>query len=197
MIITVIRHGQTDWNLAGRIQGSTDIPLNETGRQQARDAALLLTPTEPVTMYSSDLSRANETARIIAEVHGWNDPHVIPALRERYYGVAEGMHDTEFLATFGPWASAVVPDAEAKRDVRARARGALGTVYQHARSLGVADGSRLIAVSHGAVIGELLRSVTNDAFPRPGAAIGNGTAYDFAVSEEAITWLGAEELDEV
>ena len=91
MIVTLIRHGQTDWNLAGRIQGSTDIPLNDTGREQAREAARALDASVTTVMYSSDLSRANETARIIADVHGWNDPHVIPPLRERFYGEAEGI----------------------------------------------------------------------------------------------------------
>ena len=189
MIVTLIRHGQTDWNLAGRIQGSTDIELNDTGRAQARDAALALDATRPTVMYSSDLSRANETARIIAEVHGWNDPHVIPGLRERFYGAAEGLYDSEFFEQFGAWESAVVPDAETKPQIRARMILALRDVVAHARALGIDDDTRLVAVSHGAMIGELLRSLTDGAHPAPGTGIANGSAHDFEVTDDDIRWL--------
>lgn len=69
--IILVRHGETDWNRAGRIQGSTDIPLNDTGRSQARDAAERLvaevTDAATVAVVSSDLSRARETATLIAD----------------------------------------------------------------------------------------------------------------------------------
>lgn len=188
MIVTLIRHGQTDWNLAGRIQGSTDIPLNDTGRQQARDAAYALDGSRPTVMYSSDLRRANETARIIAEVHGWNDPHVIVPLRERFYGDAEGITDTEFVARYGPWATAVVPRAETKADIRERVAVALRDVVAHARARGIAEDTRLVAVSHGAMIAELLRWLTDGEHPAPGVGIANGSAHDFHIGDD-IRWL--------
>ena len=188
MIVTLIRHGQTDWNLAGRIQGSTDIPLNDTGRQQARDAAYALDGSRPTVMYSSDLRRANETARIIAEVHGWNDPHVIVPLRERFYGDAEGITDTEFVARYGPWATAVVPRAETKADIRERVAVALRDVVAHARVRGIAEDTRLVAVSHGAMIAELLRWLTDGEHPAPGVGIANGSAHDFHIGDD-IRWL--------
>ena len=188
MIVTLIRHGQTDWNLAGRIQGSTDIPLNDTGRQQARDAAYALDGSRPTVMYSSDLRRANETARIIAEVHGWNDPHVIVPLRERFYGDAEGITDTEFVARYGPWATAIVPRAETKADIRERVAVALRDVVAHARARGIAEDTRLVAVSHGAMIAELLRWLTDGEHPAPGVGIANGSAHDFHIGDD-IRWL--------
>lgn len=88
----VVRHGQTDWNLAGRLQGSSDIPLNDTGREQARAAARSLWPVlegEPVFV-SSTLGRAVETARLI--VGGSGAPlHRDARLAERRYGPWEGL----------------------------------------------------------------------------------------------------------
>ncbi len=195
MIVTLIRHGQTDWNLAGRIQGSTDIPLNDTGREQAREAARALDGSAATVMYSSDLSRANETARIIADAHGWNDPHVIPPLRERFYGEAEGILTSEFLDRFGPWPTAEVPGAESKADIRVRIVAALREVVAHARANGISADTRLVAVSHGAMIAELLRALTDGKHPAPGVGIANGAAHDFHVTDDDIRWLapvGAE-----
>ncbi len=87
-----IRHGQTDWNLAGRWQGHTDIALNDTGRQQAHDAAPRVA-TLPIThLYSSPLSRAKETADIVNK--SLNLPLIMNAgLKEVGFGILEGKQD--------------------------------------------------------------------------------------------------------
>ena len=57
-VLYIVRHGTTDWNQSGRIQGHLDIPLNEVGRAQARLAGIRLATLGPMALYSSDLSRA-------------------------------------------------------------------------------------------------------------------------------------------
>ena len=68
MKITVIRHGETDWNAVGKIQGKTDIPLNTNGREQARITARLLSKHNIDVIISSPLKRAVETAEIISNM---------------------------------------------------------------------------------------------------------------------------------
>ncbi|NPV56099.1 MAG: histidine phosphatase family protein [Anaerolineae bacterium] len=89
MTLWLVRHGETDWNNAGRIQGHTDIPLNENGRKQARKAAQRLAEQRFDAAYASDLSRARETAEIIAAAHGL-PVQTDPRLRERSHGSLEG-----------------------------------------------------------------------------------------------------------
>lgn len=92
--LLLIRHGQTDWNLDGRYTGQSDIPLNSTGREQARQAAERLGDWVPEAVYSSDLWRARETAEIIARRYGLS-VLVDARLREINQGVWEGMHFDE------------------------------------------------------------------------------------------------------
>ncbi|MGZ3298047.1 MAG: histidine phosphatase family protein [Asticcacaulis sp.] len=86
----VLRHGQTDWNLQARLQGSTDIPLNDTGREQARQAAERLHGLGITRIVSSPLSRALETARIVGERLGLA-PDIDGRLIERNFGLFEGL----------------------------------------------------------------------------------------------------------
>ena len=88
--LLLVRHGETSWNLDGRLQGSTDVDLSDKGREQARLAGRRLSTTAIDLAYSSDQSRARETAEIILK--GRDIPrHAIPELRERSHGVFEGL----------------------------------------------------------------------------------------------------------
>ena len=69
MKLFLTRHGQTDWNIAGRYQGQSDTPLNETGLRQAEQIAKRLSSETIHAIYSSDLSRAANTAQTIADFH--------------------------------------------------------------------------------------------------------------------------------
>lgn len=86
----LIRHGQTDWNRAQRFQGQSDVPLNEVGRQQAMALANRLSDKVIDVIYSSDLQRALETARGIAQQHTC-DVQVEANLREINFGDWEGL----------------------------------------------------------------------------------------------------------
>jgi glucosyl-3-phosphoglycerate phosphatase len=84
------RHGHTDWNSEQRVQGHTDTPLSELGRDQARGAAPLLAARAPGAIVSSDLQRCTGTAAALATLTDLPVRHD-PRLRERYYGEWEGL----------------------------------------------------------------------------------------------------------
>lgn len=94
------RHGQTSWNVERRFQGTTDIPLTETGVAQARRAARLLAALGPDAIVSSDLSRAAGTAAELAALTGLQ-PRFYQALRETYAGVWQGLTSDEIRERHG------------------------------------------------------------------------------------------------
>ena len=99
-ILFLFRHGETDWNREGRLQGHTDTPLNATGLAQAGVLAETLRPHRLDAVVSSDLMRAWTTARIVAEALGL--PLLAdPGLRETNVGAAEGLLWTDAKARFG------------------------------------------------------------------------------------------------
>lgn len=186
--LILIRHGETDWNRDRRIQGATDIPLNDTGRAQARaTAALLQTRLDaalPATIVSSDLARARETAEIIASELGLAAPRTYRGLRERSYGEAEGIGVDEFRARWGDWYTAEVPGAEPWQDLRTRGIAALGrAVRDHRRATAPAAAS-LIVVSHGAFMREMMRHATAGELPPAGERLLNGSAHDFVYERD-------------
>lgn len=142
----LVRHGETDWNRQGRLQGSSDVPLNETGRAQARDAALELRGRNWTTIVSSPLVRAAETADIIAADLGLTVADHLSDLRERHYGAAEGMTEYDAYDEFGGW----FPGLEPRRDVAERATRALGKVQAEYPD------NEVIVVAHGGVIRAML-----------------------------------------
>jgi probable phosphoglycerate mutase len=173
---TFVRHGQTDWNFQKRIQGSTDIPLNETGREQAREAGAALAGRAWDGIVASPLSRARETAEIIASIVGLGAPELVDALVERSYGEVEGLNAAELAERF-PDPLAPVPGREKRSDVVRRVLPALESLAREH------PGESLIVVSHGGVIGSLIRYVTEKMLPEQGHAIPNGSAHDFVVDD--------------
>jgi broad specificity phosphatase PhoE len=92
--LLLVRHGETDWNADGRLQGQTDRPLSDFGRRQAKLLAEVLQGEELQAIYSSDLARARETAEIVAE--RLRLPVVLdPDLREKDWGTWEGLTAVE------------------------------------------------------------------------------------------------------
>lgn len=88
--ILAIRHGETAWNVGNRIQGQLDVPLNDTGRWQARRLGAALADEAIDVIYTSDLVRARETAQALAG--GAGARRLVPdtGLRERHFGIFEG-----------------------------------------------------------------------------------------------------------
>jgi len=96
----LVRHGETEWNRDGRIQGWADTPLSEVGREQARELAATLVERPIGAIYSSDLRRAYETAETLARQLGLQ-VRTTPALRERHFGDNEGRVAAEVAAELG------------------------------------------------------------------------------------------------
>lgn len=111
--VFVFRHGETNWNKERRLQGHTDIPLNEQGRSQAQSLADLLLPHAPEVFLTSDLSRAHETA-LIANKILQKPMHISEALRECRMGEPEGFLRDEVAAKFGAeaWNRWISPNPE-------------------------------------------------------------------------------------
>ncbi|WP_159571306.1 histidine phosphatase family protein [Curtobacterium sp. 18060] len=169
-LLYLVRHGETDWNAQRRIQGSTDIPLNDTGRRQATEAAELLTRRQFDAVVASPLSRAAETGAIIADQLGLAAPVTYAGLAERSYGEAEGLTDTEVTAEY-PHDD--IPGRESRSALLARITETLGEIAVRF------DGGVVVVATHGAVI----RSVVNEAAPgtadRHATPIRNGSIHSF------------------
>jgi uncharacterized phosphatase len=164
----LVRHGETDWNRERRIQGSTDIPLNETGRSQAAATGALLAGRQWSRIVASPLSRAAETAAIIAEAVGLGGPELDPALVERNYGDAEGLTGAELDALYPD--GAAVPGRESREAVGERVVAALH------RIAAAHPGEGVIIVAHGGVIRSVLEAVAPGRHREP---ITNGSVHSF------------------
>ncbi|TQJ34814.1 histidine phosphatase family protein [Arthrobacter sp. SLBN-122] len=157
----LVRHGQTDWNAERRLQGATDIPLNDVGRGQARDAVAVLAPYEWDAIVSSPLSRAAETADLIAAGLGLSVSRRVPELTERSFGPAEGMQagpELDALRIPGGFKGAESEEEAAHRGLAALE--ALAEEFRGQRLLVVTHGT-LLRVSLSRAIGQTLSSVDN------------------------------------
>ncbi len=147
------RHGRTEWNVAGRVQGQTDIPLDEVGRQQAVDAAARLAALQPSRIVSSDLSRAFDTAGALGAITGL-EVEIDTRLRELAFGAREGLTWREswerFPTEMQAWADGdetQIEGAETHAQAGARLAEAL---HEHLETLPI--GETLVVVAHGAVL---------------------------------------------
>jgi broad specificity phosphatase PhoE len=157
-----VRHGETDWNLAGRLQGFTDIPLNETGRRQARAAQSLLAGLDIGHIVASPLGRAWETAQILNEKLGATIESD-EGLRERHFGVMEGQSVT-LLDQLRRAAAADIEEcgyacpegAETYADFKLRTFARIGHHLQ------AQEGRNVLFVCHGGLYRVLRRSLIAD-----------------------------------
>lgn len=177
----LVRHGETDWNLARRIQGHTDVPLNATGRAQALAMAYNAAHHRFDAVYSSDLSRALETAAALAEREGL-EVLPLPALRERHYGIFQGLTAAEAAVSY--------PDAHARylardpeydfetgeslRAFAARIMAGIEWLVRHHA------GQTLLAVCHSGVLDVLRRHATGQPLEAP---------RDFEIPNCALNWF--------
>jgi broad specificity phosphatase PhoE len=173
--ILLARHGETAWNALGKLQGHTDIALNDVGRDQARALAASFRDAGITAIWTSDLSRARETGEIIAGVLGLAAPTVDPELRERRFGVFEGLTRHECAAqhpeAWQQWVAqtGTPPGGEPRADAAARLGRALRRI---AATAATADGQALV-VSHGAVMRLYLIELLGASVP----IMANGATY--------------------
>ena len=153
--LIMVRHGQSQWNLENRFTGWVDIPLTAEGEAEARRAGELLKGYHFDHAFTSALSRAQETLRIILETTGQTDVPVErdAALNERHYGDLQGLNKAETALKFGDeqvhlWRRSCdvqPPNGESLKDTRARA---LPYFETHIKPLALA-GQTILAVAHG------------------------------------------------
>src|SRR5436190_6437311 len=148
--LLLVRHGETDWNASGRLQGHTDRPLNDVGRRQAAALAGQLAGRGVAAISTSDLVRAKETAEIVGERLGLTVV-VDPDLRERHWGSWEGLTPSE--------RDAVVFEGETPEDHRARTLAAVTRIAERHPS------ERVLVVTHGGSMRRIQAAVIGVALP--------------------------------
>ncbi|MFC4024393.1 histidine phosphatase family protein [Oceanobacillus longus] len=150
--IGLIRHGTTAWNKELRAQGSSDIPLDEEGLMQAKQVAERLNSEKWNVIYSSDLSRARQTAEAIAIKIGI-PVQVDSRLRELGGGLIEGTTEEERLRKWGREWRSLDLDMESSESLIAR-----GTSFME-DIMGKHENQRILIVSHGAFLRRLLKNI--------------------------------------
>lgn len=149
--IALIRHGSTAWNKEGKMQGSTDIPLDAEGLEQARKLGIRLSDEHWDLIYTSQLSRAKQTGEIIAAELGITDIRQDKRIMEVSGGLTEGTTEGDRILKWGADWRQLELGRETELSVLARGMAFLEDLLQeHA-------GKHILIVSHGGFIRHLLR----------------------------------------
>jgi 2,3-bisphosphoglycerate-dependent phosphoglycerate mutase len=199
--IIAVRHGETAWNVAARIQGQLDIGLNDTGRWQAKRVSEALAAEEISAVYSSDLGRAHETAQSIAEAAGIP---VVPeeGLRERSFGMFEGKTFDEIHQTWPDhahnWRKRIPewqPPEGGESLLQLRER-----VTRTIQALAARHpGELIVVVAHGGVLDTLYRVATGQDVNSPRTwELPNGAINRLLWTPEGFTlvgWSDTQHLD--
>ncbi|MCX7660056.1 MAG: histidine phosphatase family protein [Caldimonas manganoxidans] len=190
--IVAIRHGETAWNVDARIQGHLDIPLNDTGRRQAARLARALVDEGLHAVYSSDLSRARQTAQAVAERIGL-PVHAVPGLRERAFGHFEGRTFREIEAQWPEQAQRWRQrDPEFCPHGGESLTGFYRRVVAQAEALARAHPGQTIAlVAHGGVLDCLYRAATRIDLRAPRTwELANASVNRLLYTPEGFTLVG-------
>ena len=166
--LLVIRHGETVWNIEQRYQGYGDSPLTETGRNQVSALGRRMEKTVFDTLISSDLGRAQQTASIIADYTG-HSVETDSRLRERNYGVLEGLTVPEIKATHSNVLERldandpdyIIPEGESHRQHYQRNVGCIEEI------IAGRSGEKVALVVHGGVLDSLFRYVAHLPLDQP------------------------------
>jgi uncharacterized phosphatase len=163
----LLRHGQTDWNINFLLQGVTDIPMNETGIEQVKLAASAIRAEDWDVILTSPLTRAKQTAEIIARQNGFSEIIEQDLLIERSFGEAEGLSHEQWRAKYSNLDE--IPGGESRTQLAGRSDLLLETISKELA------GKRVLAISHGALIRALLSIASNNELPRDGERLGNAS----------------------
>jgi probable phosphoglycerate mutase len=159
--ICITRHGETDWNIAGILQGWIDVPLNAQGRRQAVELAGMFAHRGFAAVWSSPLSRSLATAEIIADALSLPPPSCHEGLKERCFGVIQGIPKAE-LAESNPLLmqqilrrnpAAHFEDGETMDEFAERVLAALNDIGDEAA------GQRILLITHGWVMDVITRHI--------------------------------------
>lgn len=163
--ICVARHGETDWNRRGILQGWLDVPINEHGRRQAHEMATTFAGEAFTAVWASPLVRARETAEIIASALGLPSPSCHEGLKERHFGAIQGIPKNE-LAELNPTQleqilrrnpAAEFVGGESMDEFADRLIGAFADIGARHR------GARVLVVTHGWVMDAVARHISGVA----------------------------------
>jgi probable phosphoglycerate mutase len=190
--VLAIRHGETDWNVGGLIQGQLDIPLNAMGRWQAHRVAAAVAEEGIDALYSSDLLRAFETAQAVSSACGLC-VSTDPGLRERGFGTFEGLSYSQISQSW-PEQS----ERWRKRDPEFGAPGGETLNDFYARSIAAATrlaaqhpGQTIALISHGGVMDCLYRAASRVALDAPRSwQLGNTSINRLLYTPQGFTLIG-------